>query len=92
MLFYTCDPGIRLVKCYRLAVLPLSVLFKLDSLRTMIGGLLWLFYKGCICTLYSLLFLYNCLLYSQVLHRIYIKRCSDIYKLYNCTESIESTV
>jgi hypothetical protein len=92
MLFYTCDPGIRSVKCYRLALLSLSVLFELSSLRTMIGGLLWLFYKRCICTLYSLLFLYNRLLYSQVLHRIHIEGCSDIYELCDYTESIESTV
>ena len=92
MLFYTCSSGIRSVKCYRLALLPLSVLFKLDSLRTMIGGLLWLFHKGCICTLYSLLSLYNRLLYSQMLHRIYNKGCSSIYKLHNCIESIENTV
>jgi hypothetical protein len=40
MLSYTCDPGIGSVKYYRLALLPLSVLFKLGSLGTMIGGLL----------------------------------------------------
>src|ERR1700730_1863044 len=92
MLSHTCGPGIGSVECYRLALLPLPVLFELSSLGTLIGVLLWLFHKGCTCTLYSLLSPYNRLLHGQVLRRIHNEGCSGTYELHDRTESIESTV